>query len=68
MTQKELEREIANQTGETIRTIKSMGFSPLRENIPIEEREKPLMVDWDLQDQLRGFAPQLVNRSESILN
>ena len=53
MTQKELEREIANQTGETIQTIKSMGFSPLREVIPVEERQEPLVVDWDEVDRNR---------------
>ena len=53
MTQKELEREIANQTRETIQTIKSMGFSPLREVIPVEERQKPLVVDWDEVDRKR---------------
>ena len=37
MTQRELNREIASQTGESIQTISSMGFSPLRETIPIEE-------------------------------
>ena len=55
MTQRELEREIASQTGESIQTIKTMGFSPLRETIPIEERQKPLMVDWDEVDRSRNL-------------
>ena len=55
MKQKELEREIVNQTGETIQTIKSMGFSPLREVIPIEERQEPLVVDWDEVDRNRNL-------------
>ena len=50
MTQRELDREIANQLGESIQT---MGFSPLRETIPIEERQNPLMVDWDEVDRSR---------------
>ena len=54
MTQRELDREVASQTGESIQTIKSMGFSPLRETIPIEERQKPLMVDWDEVDRRRN--------------
>jgi hypothetical protein len=54
MTQRELDREIASQTGESVQTIKSMGFSPLRETIPIEERKKPLMVDWDEVDRNRN--------------
>ena len=55
MTQRELDREIAGQTGESIQTIKTMGFSPLRETIPIEERQKPLMVDWDEVDRSRNL-------------
>ena len=55
MTQRELNREIASQTGESIQTISSMGFSPLRETIPIEEREEPLMVDWDEVDRIRNL-------------
>ena len=54
MTQKELEREIANQTGETIQTIKLMGFGPLQDVIPIEERQQPLVVDWDEVDRKRN--------------
>ena len=55
MTQRELNREVASQTGESIQTINSMGFSPLRETIPVEERQKPLMVDWDDLDRSRGL-------------
>ena len=51
MTQRELNREVASQTGESIRTIQSLGFSPLREIIPVEERQEPLMVDWDEVDR-----------------
>ena len=55
MTQRELNREIASQTGESIQTINSMGFSPLRETIPVEERQKPLLVDWDDLDRSRSL-------------
>ena len=55
MTQRELDREIASQTGESIQTIKSLGFSPLRDTIPIEERQEPLMVDWDEVDRSRNL-------------
>ena len=55
MTQRELDREIAGQTGESIQTIKNMSFSPLRETIPVEERQKPLMVDWDDLDRSRSL-------------
>ena len=53
MTQRELNREIANQTGDSIQTINTMGFSPLRSVIPIEERREPLVVDWDEVDRTR---------------
>ena len=53
MTQRELNREVASQTGESIQTIQSLGFSPLREIIPVEERQEPLMVDWDEVDRNR---------------
>ena len=55
MTQRELNREVASQTGESIQTINSMGFSPLRETLPVEERQKPLMVDWDEVDRNRNL-------------
>ena len=53
MTQQELNQEIADQTGEPITVIKTMGFSPLRESVPIEERREPLVVDWDEVDRTR---------------
>ena len=55
MTQQELNREVADQTGESICTIKSMGFSPLQPVIPIEERQEPLMIDWDEHDRIRNL-------------
>jgi hypothetical protein len=42
MTQRELERELANMTGESIATIRSRGFS-LVEPPELE----PLVLDWD---------------------
>ena len=55
MTQQEFEQQISNQTGESILTIRNFGFSPLRSVIPIEERENPLTVDWDLEQKTRNF-------------
>jgi hypothetical protein len=51
MTQRELEREVARQTGESIHSIRKMGFSPLEAEMPFEERQEPLMVDWELRAQ-----------------
>jgi hypothetical protein len=42
MTQRELERELAQATGESVSTIRSLGFS-LVEPPELE----PLTVDWD---------------------
>ena len=53
MTQKELERQISQQTGESLQTIRNLGFSPLQTELPFEERNKPLMVDWDVEFQAR---------------
>lgn len=53
MSQQELNQEIANQTGESIQTIISIGFSQLRISIPVEEWEQPLVVDWDELDRNR---------------
>ena len=39
MTQRELERQIAKQTGESIQKIRNMGFSPLQPELLFEERK-----------------------------
>jgi len=53
MSQRELYQQIADSTGESINTIRNFGFSPLLPTIPMDERQKPLMIDWDLEDQFR---------------
>jgi hypothetical protein len=53
MTQSELERELSRATGESVGTIRSMGFS-LMEPPDLE----PLTVDWDsLAAQRIGIFP-----------
>jgi hypothetical protein len=47
-----LNQQVANKTGEDVETIRSMGFILLGPN-EIEERQEPLMVDWDLLDASR---------------
>ena len=59
MTQRELDQEIANQTGESVHTIIAMGFSPLRSSIPVEERQEPLVIDWDEVDRIRNLRGTL---------
>jgi len=53
MNQRELNREIAKQTGETVSTIAALGFVPLTDQ-PYER--EPLMVDWDQADAERNVA------------
>ena len=56
MHQNELNRAVARATGESVRTIARMGFSPLSE--PAAERE-PLVVDWDeLEARRVGVLPE----------
>jgi hypothetical protein len=50
MTQRELNREIALATGESVATIDQLGFVPLTCG-PFEC--EPLMVDWDELDDER---------------
>jgi hypothetical protein len=54
MTQRQLEREIADNTGESIRTIRRHGFSiisPPDVDFDPEPNDLPAqMVDWDAYD------------------
>lgn len=48
MTQQELERALALQTGESLSTIRGRGFSLVE-----PPRRAPLVVDWDQIDTQR---------------
>ena len=50
MTQADLNREVAQATGESVATIDQLGFVPLTFS-PVER--EPLTVDWDELDQQR---------------
>jgi hypothetical protein len=53
MTQAELNREVASRTGESVSTIRRLGFNLL--DIPCRP---PLVVDWDQLDRQRPrFLP-----------
>jgi len=52
MTQAELNREVAEATGETCGTIAQLGFSPLWPKAYERDRE-PLTVHWDAVDARR---------------
>ena len=58
MTQAELYREIAQATGESLRTVAEMGFVPLTRG-PIERDRDPLVVDWDDLDASREMLHPL---------
>lgn len=53
MTQRQLNREVAEKTGETISTIAALGFVPLTGQ-PYER--EPLTIDWDELDAERNVA------------
>ena len=55
MTQTELDREVARATGESLRTISSLGFVPLTAK-PYEREREPLTVDWDDVDRRRTVS------------
>lgn len=50
MTQAELNRDIAEATGESVATIDRLGFVPLTHG-PVEH--EPLTVDWEELDEDR---------------
>ena len=57
MNQRELNREVARATGETVAIIDQMGFVPL-EPIPFERDREPLVVDWEeLEEQRMMLHP-----------
>jgi len=63
MYQNELNRAVPRATGESVRTIVKMGFSPLT-SIPIDR--EPLVVDWDKLDAQRpGVFPPRVRPPRS---
>jgi hypothetical protein len=54
--QAELNREVAAKTGETVSTIREMGFGPL---MPMPYEREPLTVDWDEVDRDRDVVVPL---------
>ena len=50
MTQRDLNRAVANVTGETVDTIERMGFGPLTE---VTDDFNPRIIDWDKADDSR---------------
>ena len=57
MSHGDLNRALARATGESVRTIKRLGFSPFDPEAPILDEEllsvSPQMVDWDALDAER---------------
>ena len=48
MTHAQMERELARATGESVSTLRSLGFQPVETPDP-----EPLTVDWEAIDQER---------------
>ena len=62
MTQRDLDRQVARATGETVSTIRSMGFG-LMEMPDLEA----LTVDWDeLAEQRVSIVPQCAPRPRAL--
>jgi hypothetical protein len=49
---RDINQQVAFKTGEDSATIERMGFGALGP-VEIEERQEPLVVDWDLLDATR---------------
>jgi hypothetical protein len=64
MFQAVLNREVASKTGESVSTIREMGFVPLT-TVPFER--EPLVVDWDeLQQQRDVVLPRHQARHTAV--
>jgi len=53
MSELELYEELVEATGESEQFLRKQGFSLLEPNV-VEERDEPLVVDWDSVDARRG--------------
>lgn len=58
INQSDLDRQVAQATGESQATIRSLGFVPLRA-VPFERDRRPLVVDWDELEQRRHARAEL---------
>ena len=68
MTQADLDLQIARRTGESLSTIRGMGFVPLT-TVPIESDYRPQIVDWDELDAQRvGLLPHRRARRLAVLS
>lgn len=60
MTQQELDRAISRRTGESLKTIRSRGFSIVKPKLKDFDPEpnllSPQVVDWDEADRERRAA------------
>lgn len=69
MTQNDLNRQVARATGETISTIKHLGFL-LDEPPPSSmstDPDSPQIIDWDALDVQRSQAYSGRDRREPVL-
>ncbi len=54
MSEFELYQELAEITGESLEFLRQQGFGILGQNL-VEERDEPLVIDWDEVDASRIF-------------
>jgi hypothetical protein len=54
MSESDLYQELAEITGESQEFLRQQGFSILGQNL-VEERDDPLVIDWDEVDASRIF-------------
>lgn len=72
MNQSQLDRAVARATGESLSTVRHRGFSlfdPTADFDALDERPRPLTVDWDRLDATRpAFVPQRARYRRSALS
>jgi hypothetical protein len=66
MTQRELNRNVAAATGESVREIARRGFIPLS-SIPVEREPEDLILDWDAFELERNVSLVAQPESEPVI-
>lgn len=65
MTQAELEREIAQTTGEDLREVRRRGFSLASVELDLDQDDRhPLVLDWDVSGA--SSMPELTEIGELL--
>jgi hypothetical protein len=70
MKQSELNRQVAKQTGESVATIKRLGFildEPMEADEGPEQNFGPLVIDWDALEAQRHLGAQASNGQQPVI-